>query len=148
MEKQSIVKHISTSLDDRIEGIIKAIKHTQDAANSESKSSAGDKYETGRAMAQNDRALLESQLLAAKRDLGVFSKINFDQDFNTGRLGCMLETSLGKFMLAISIGKVVLGGETIFVLSSDAPLGKLFMGKSEKDDIVFNGKKIKISKIY
>ncbi|TAH18705.1 MAG: hypothetical protein EAZ08_10985 [Cytophagales bacterium] len=51
----------------RIAAITQTIQEAQEAANNETKSTAGDKYETTRSMMQLDRAMNTNQLLAANK---------------------------------------------------------------------------------
>ncbi len=148
MEKKKLIDFVFEKTRKRVDEIELAIKNVQEAANEESKSSAGDKYETGRAMAQNDRAILENQLLAAQNDLGVLTFINFDQNFDSARLGSIVETSIGVFFLSVSIGKVDFEKSLVMIISGSAPIGKLLLNKAEGDEFTFNKRKIKINKIY
>jgi hypothetical protein len=61
LKKENIIATAQNLLNSKLIELEKAIFNVQNAANEESKSSMGDKYETGRAMAQNDRAMLENQ---------------------------------------------------------------------------------------
>jgi hypothetical protein len=55
---------------------VEQILDAQNAANSEDKSSAGDKHETGRALSQNTRDLNARILSEIKHDIGIFEFIN------------------------------------------------------------------------
>src|SRR3954463_6535110 len=67
--KQQLKDSCTKILQQRIKTAEDAMKQAQDAANSEDKSSAGDKYETSRAMGQLDRDMYAKQLEEAKREL-------------------------------------------------------------------------------
>jgi len=61
-------------IDERIQVANQAIQFAQDSANDETKSTAGDKYETGRAMAQLEIEKINAQLNESKK----LSKILFN----------------------------------------------------------------------
>ena len=63
-------------IEQRITELKSIIQESQDAANNETKSSAGDKHETGRAMAQLETEKLSSQLSEALKTQKTLQKIN------------------------------------------------------------------------
>ena len=116
------------------------IKEAQNAANNETKSSAGDKHETGRAMAQLETEKLTKQLAEALKLEQILSQINPDMEHQQVGLGSLVTTNNGQFFIAASIGKVVLGSITYFAISSVSPIGKLLIGLKREDTFSFNGK--------
>ena len=62
----------------RMEAAVQAIDDAQQAANEETKSSAGDKYETGREMMQQEADRSQVQLNEANKLMVALSKINYD----------------------------------------------------------------------
>ena len=116
------------------------IKEAQNAANNETKSSAGDKHETGRAMAQLETEKLTKQLAEALKLEQILSQINPDTEHQKIGLGSLVTTNNGQFFIAASIGKVVLGSITYFAISSVSPIGKLLIGLKREDTFSFNGK--------
>ena len=66
--KKLLIAHCTALLVQRITVSETAMKNAQESANSEDKSSAGDKYETSRAMGHLDRDMNAKQLLVAKQD--------------------------------------------------------------------------------
>ena len=148
LEKEKIVEKAKEILEGKIAEIEKAIFNVQNAANEESKSSMGDKYETGRAMAQNDRAMLEVQKGEFLNDKSVLENINFNQVSKNIRPGSIVETSIGIFLLSISLGKIVLDGKSIMLISVKSPIGTLLLGKNKSDKLNLNGKLIEVLNFY
>lgn len=126
-----------------VEGSILAIKlaiqEAQDAANNETKSSAGDKHETGRAMAQLETEKLSAQLNEALKLSQVFAQLNPNQKNKQITIGSLVFTNNGYFYIAVSLGKVEINNETIFAISPQSPIGKLLLTKKEKDSFSLNG---------
>lgn len=145
--KEKLKDFIFEHIDQRIQASEKAVKAAQDSANNESKSSAGDKYETGRAMAQNDRDMYALQLLQAKSERGMLEKIRFDEETKVIRPGALAETSMGAFMIAVSIGVATIGTQKVMIISPQSPIGEVLMGKSEGDSFEFRGKAFKITAV-
>ena len=118
-----------------------AMQNAQDSANEETKSSAGDKYETGRAMAQIERdrhAQLFDQL---RQERAVLDRIDPDFVFQRVGLGALVTTSVGVFFVSISAGMVVIDGQKVIAMSPQSPLGASLMGKQAGDSFLFQQKK-------
>ena len=138
--KEKIISYLFEIITARINTAKTAMDAAQEAANSEGKSSAGDKYETSRAMGQIDRDMFAKQMDNAQKELSVLEKINFKKTFDTVGLGALVKTTAGYFMLAISIGKLQIEETTFIVISQNSPIGLDLMGKKVGDKFTFLGK--------
>ncbi len=148
LKKENIIATAQNLLNSKLIELEKAIFNVQNAANEESKSSMGDKYETGRAMAQNDRAMLENQKNELLKDIITFENINFGQETEFVKNGSLVQTSIGYILVSVSLGKIVEGGINVMLISSASPLGTELLGKKAKDSITMNGRQIQILGIY
>lgn len=122
----------------RIDTARQAMEAAQEAANSESKSSAGDKYETGRAMAQLERDRHATLLAEARRVARDLSQINVDKGYETVQPGSLAITSRGRFFISIGAGKLTLNGVDYFAVSAASPIGTALSGRKATDTITFN----------
>ena len=134
-------------LEERMNAAHKAMSDAQLAANGEDKSSAGDKYETSRAMGHLDRDMNARQLAAAQNELNTLNKIKMDQLFHTVQSGSMIETDAGIFFIAAAIGKINMNETVYMVLSPEAPLARIMNGKKVSETFMFNQKKVEILRI-
>ena len=132
----------------RISELNTILQEAQDAANSETKSSAGDKHETGRAMAQLETEKLTAQLSEALRLQETLSKINITETLKQIVVGAVVITNNGNFYVSVSLGKLEIEREQFFAISSQSPIGKLLITKKEKDSFSLNGKIYVIEKIF
>lgn len=136
---------------ERITMIESALETARDSSNDDTKSSAGDKYETSREMIQQDINRYQKQLVEAKKDLqqliSIESKIGDDTP-NFIRLGSLIQTSTGLYLLAISIGALKVRDTNIFVISPASPIGQLLIGKKIGDSFIFNKLNSNIQAIY
>ncbi len=148
LKKENIIATAQNLLNSKLIELEKAIFNVQNAANEESKSSMGDKYETGRAMAQNDRAMLENQKNELLKDIITFENINFGQETEFVKNGSLVQTSIGYILVSVSLGKIVEGGINVMLISSASPLGAELLGKKAKVSITMNGRQIQILGIY
>ena len=146
--KQSIYQHISDLLDSKIEEINQLISSGKESRDSDTKSSAGDKHETSRAMIQIEMENNQKQLnknAALKTEL---SKINLDREYTSVDFGSLVVTNNGNYFIAIGIGQVKLDNEVHYSISLASPIGALLKGKQKGDSITFNGNQIEILDIY
>lgn len=147
MTKQALYARCLAYVQERIQTATEAMQSAQESANSESKSSAGDKYETGRAMAQLERDRHAQLLADAKRMLADLEKINPDLTTSVVVSGSLVRTSQGAFFLAISAGKLPFDGVDYFAVSVASPIGALLMGKRVGETVLFNKMKYEVREI-
>jgi len=131
MDKSELLAEVRKSLVARQEAARKEMEAAQDSANQEQKSTMGDKYETGRAMAQIDRDMYARQYAEISRELAVLDRIGSMGDMSSRAvvLGSLADTSLGLVFIAVSLGVVVLGDKRVTVVSLKSPLGQALVGK-------------------
>lgn len=121
---------------DKIQGQINTIRESLTA---ESKSTAGDKHETGRAMLQLEREKLGKQLHEVEKQQQVLQRLNPDVKNVRIVLGSLVQTETATYFISIAAGKVDIESEHIFCISANSPIGQLLLGKTTNDSFVFNG---------
>ncbi len=146
--KESLLTLCIEKVQLRIDTTRSAIRLLQQSANEETKSSVGDKYETGRAMAQLEIEKLGTQLIDARAQLVALQSISVDQKSTAVQLGSVAVTSQGKFYMSVSIGDLDLSGEHYFAISPRTPLGQKLIGCVEGNSFVLNGKTFELSKVF
>jgi transcription elongation GreA/GreB family factor len=138
-------------IDNRIKTIREAIQETQASADSETKSSAGDKYETGLSMMQLDMEKQAEQLQEAVRTRNVLEQVKMIDEANGAangiRPGNAVQTNQGNFYIAISAGQLKVNGNTWFAISAATPMGSKLIGLKPGDSFTFNGKNYAITTV-
>ena len=147
MDKQQAVKLARERFERRIAELEQHILTVQQSANAESKSSMGDKYETGRAMAQNEVFMLRTQLENLRMELGKFEGADYSFRREECAAGSLVRTENGWFLLSAALGKVVVSGQPVMCISLDSPLGKALLGKRKEETFSVNGKEGSILEI-
>ncbi len=145
--KQQLYQYCWTFIEDRFKTIQNNIEEIQKALNSETKSSAGDKHETGRAMLQLEREKLGLQLAEINKIKKALSRVNLDNTSNVITLGSIVFTNKLNYFITISAGKLIVDNEVFYAISANTPMGKLLIGKTAGDVIDFNKNTIEIKKI-
>ena len=129
----------------RIEAARTAMQAAQESSRSETKSSAGDKYETGREMANQERDRNAAHLQQAQQLQAELARIDPALPCDTVRPGALVSTSLGRFYISISAGK--LEDADVFAVSAAAPVAVALRGLRAGQEAVFNGKAARIEAV-
>jgi len=145
--KSQLQEFCKTHVNSRISRIQNDIDNIQESLASETKSSAGDKHETGRAMLQLEREKLGQQLMEAEKMALILTRISITYKSKTIVLGSWVKTSQSEYFLSVSAGKFDTENELIYCISGATPIGQLLLGKSIGDVISFNDEKIRIKEI-
>ena len=125
-----------------------AMEQAQEAANSEEKSSAGDKYETGRAMGHLQKDMHARQLAESMKELATLHAVPTETLYSEGRTGAFLTADGIGFFISAGLGKQVIDGQTILFLSPQAPLAKLLAGKKAGDTVSFNQSMLVVRDVF
>ena len=131
----------------RIQTAQTAMQSAEESRNNETKSSVGDKYETGRAMMQNERERNKVQLINAMQLKQALQQIDPGKKYDKVQVGSLLKTNQGYYFVAIGLGKIALENETFYVISPKAPLGIYFMNLVVGSKTVFQNREYIIEEI-
>ncbi|HBU78951.1 MAG TPA: 3-oxoacyl-ACP synthase [Muricauda sp.] len=137
--KKALLEFCWDYVNERSERLKKQSGELQESLGSETKSSAGDKHETGRAMVQLEQEKLGQQLQEIDTTRGTLSKINIDGTSGKIRLGSLVQTSMAHYFLAISAGAFNQNNTVVYCISTNAPIAKLLLGKEKGERFTFSG---------
>lgn len=116
-----------------------ALKQSQEASNDDTKSSAGDKFETTREMVSQDIARTKNLLFDGQQNLQLLISLeSVPSPGDTVRNGSLVYTSNGIFYISISGGQIKVEDHLVFAISSASPIGKLMIGKKRGESFSFN----------
>lgn len=140
IDKATLIAHLRGTLQERITATEKEIASTLLARNSDTKSSAGDKHEVGRAMVQQELDQLEGQLANTRALLQELERVPIERNFDRVGFGSLVNTDQGLFFIAIGMGALEVKGERCFVISLASPIGQVLKGLQVGEQASFNGK--------
>lgn len=146
--KQQLYDYCQAFISQRIETVKEAISEAQAAANDETKSSAGDKYETGRAMAQLEIEKNSTQLTETLKLKRILDGIRIDKQTEIVQPGSLVITQQSNFFIAISVGQHVIANETFLIVSAESPIGAKLKGLKAGESFSFNNKMHKIERVW
>lgn len=145
--KANLYKACFQFIEGRIETAETALAQAQEASNDDTKSSAGDKFETTREMMQQDIFRNKRLLADAQQNLGLLKSIADVPVSESVKNGSLVETSQGPFYLSISAGQLTVDGKPAFAISAASPVGQLMLGKKAGETFSFNQKEYKVLNI-
>ncbi|APZ45738.1 3-oxoacyl-ACP synthase [Polaribacter reichenbachii] len=142
--KQELFKQCAGFVNKRLQTVEEIILSNQKALHSETKSSAGDKHETGRAMLQLEMEKASQQLAGISIMNQILAKIDTSKSSEIAHLGSVIITDKANYFLSISAGKLTAFGKDYFAVSVSSPIGKILLGKKVNDQFLFNNAKNKV----
>lgn len=119
--------------------LLQGLAELAEGVESESKSTAGDKHETGRAMLNIEQDRLARQFAALEEQETALQRL---QQTGGGALiapGSLIETDRGWFFLTIALGRITVNETSVMTLSPESPLGAQWLGLAAGALSTFNG---------
>lgn len=141
--KSEIHLKLRSQLEKSLEEARKEYALAKESRDSDTKSSAGDKFETGREMMQREMDKLSAQV---DNTLNSIAKLDRIADLPASSIiseGSLVETDQETYYVSIGYGKL----DTVFAISIESPLGLELKGKRVGDCIEMRGRKITIKHI-
>ena len=145
--KEDLYSQCLDVVNGRFQTIQHTIKDIQVSLTSETKSSAGDKHETGRAMLQLEREKAGNQLAEIQKIKEILFKVDVSKTLKVVGLGSVVYTTQAHYFIAISVGELTVDGVRFYAVSPSTPMGQLLIGKSVGEEVVFREQKIIIDQI-
>ncbi len=145
--KQELYDQCYAYVNSRLQSVQNLISEIQESLLSETKSSAGDKHETGRAMLQLEREKAGQQLVEVQKLKETITKIDLTKSSNIVCLGSVVYTSQSNYFIGISAGKTTVDNVDFFAISPNTPIGQLLLSKQVGNEVVFRNQNFKITNI-
>ena len=146
--KKRVVDFITLLIKDKTQLLKVELDSINKEKNNLKKSSAGDKFETSRALMQTEYDKIDNQLLILKNQLRAIKSISLSDKKRKVGVGSFIKTNKSFYFISIGLGKQIIDNNDIYVISLSSPIGKLLNNKKKGDKIVFNNKEELIENIY
>jgi len=144
--KQELYTQCQVFVENRLKVIQKTINEIQESLTSETKSSAGDKHETGRAMLQLEREKAGFQLSEIQKLNQLLSKIDVSKKSDIIGLGSVIFTTQANYFITVSAGELKGDNQSFYAISANTPIAKLLLGKQKGNQIRFKDQEFEIIK--
>ena len=135
-------------LQQRLDGLQQRLDDLQQSLTQATKSSAGDKYETSRAMVHLEQEKLLRQRAQLQQQQQRLHQLDPTRTHQKAQLGSLICTNKGNYYLSIALGKVVLEQENYYALSLAAPLGKQLLHKQVGERFQFNQQTFEVEALF
>jgi hypothetical protein len=139
--KKEVIKAIEKELEERLAISTQTYNDALESRNNDTKSSAGDKYETSRAMMQQEMDNAEARIHQVKMFKNELNRLPVEEKSDIIISGSFVETDLGLYFIGLSLGKVEIQNQIVYAISTASPLGKMLLHKKVGDEINLNNTK-------
>lgn len=137
LNKKSLINHLEQLLEQKITKNQEQITSLKESRDSDTKNSAGDKYETGVEMIQQEIENTQQQLNQFKKQQQELHRARGQNASEVISFGNLVLSSQGLYFLAIGLGEIKVDGQSCYCISTASPLGSIFLGKKKGDKVHF-----------
>jgi len=146
--KEELFRQCKSQLTSRHTTIDEILLNIAVSLKEETKSSAGDKHETGRAMLQLERENAGKQLAEIEKLEAILQRVSISVSSGPIHLGSIVMTSQYNYFISVPIGKIKTERGVFYAIGTGSPIGKLLLGKQEGDEVRFRESVLKIHAVY
>ena len=146
-DRSELVKACRDYLQTKVSVVRKAMDGLKEDLENESKSSAGDKFETGREMINIEWNKLSVQLSEYDRLGNILNRIEEHKPNGNVVLGSIVVTDAAKYFISIPAGEIKSGHEKFYAVGIKAPIAQILLGKKVGEKMTFNGRQFTIKEI-
>jgi len=146
--KERLYKACEAYAEERIKRIEDAMAGLESDLENETKSSAGDKYETGREMINLEINKLAEQLQQFKNLRNTLNVAKSRTNNGSAQLGTAVKTNMANYFIAIPADRIIVDGDEYFAIGANSPIAQLLLHKKAGEEITFNGKSAEILEVF
>ncbi|MHA8102586.1 3-oxoacyl-ACP synthase [Aquirufa nivalisilvae] len=146
--KSQLYQEIVFRLEQNIQEAQLAYVQAKESRDSDTKSSAGDKYETGREMMQREMDKCSALIDQNRHSMQIIQHVPIHRTYESIDKGALIVTDRGSYYMLVGLGKISLEQKDYFAISPESPIGSLFLGKKVGEFILLREQKITIQGIY
>jgi len=145
--KEKLFAQCRSIIKEKVDNAQTSMDASHESMLGETKSSAGDKFETSRAMLQAEQDRMKSVIIKNKELEYKLSQIT-KENTETVKPGAVVYTSGINYFISVGLGKLLVEGQTFYAISPEAPIGRQLMGKRAGDTFEVNGKESMCFSLY
>ena len=148
MKKKAWLEMMDAGVGDVLNRLQADMVTLHESRQADTKSSAGDKHETARAMVDQELQQLNQQREKAQRNQSELQQLT-DAPCEVAARGAAVETERIIYFISISFGKLpVEGPKPVYALSPVSPAAQAMLGKRAQEAFEINGTKHVILAVY
>ena len=129
LSKSAVIVELSKQLSIKLNYLNTTLQQTIESRNSDTKSSAGDKFETSREMAQIEISKIEKEIIKTQQLITDL----------TSKSSQLIITDKGAFLISIPFGKLVVTSTEVYCISNSAPITKQLLNTEVSANFEYRG---------
>jgi hypothetical protein len=145
--KVDLYNQVQELIQSKIKANQESLSALKESVGNETKSTAGDKHETGRAMMHLEQEKVMRQLANHQKLKSIVDRINPKMNNETVQLGSLVITNHIFFYVLAGLGQMELNGQNYFIVSFQSELVQALKGKRKGDNLTFKGQNYTIQEI-
>lgn len=145
--REQLIDYCRSYVENRLSRLRASIKDLENDLSNETKSSAGDKYETSREMINAEIDNLGKQLQQYQKLKGIIQLAENRKSSENIQLGSVIKTTQANYFLLIPVGEIKIDKQKFYGIGINSPIGKLLLGKSTGERFHFQQQDIEIEKV-
>ena len=146
--KVELIDQLISQIKQKILELSIQIRNTELAQQNDVKSSAGDKFETGREILQAELNKYEGQRKQLEQSVRVLHTISPNKRSLQIEFGSLVQTQSVLYFISIGLGNIEINNHKVVAISLASPLGQALKGLNIGQCIKFRGADICIKNIY
>ena len=144
-----ILKHLLDHVDKDLAEAKARMASLKESLGAESKSSAGDKHETGRAMIHLEQERVQDTVGRLEHMRGILiQRASQDKAIQRVSPGALVETTGPWVLVGVPLGKVQLPDALVLCVGAEAPLAQQWHGAQPGDQVALGPQKLTIQAIH
>lgn len=148
IDKKIVLNQLISTIDEKMQQANLQAKDLADSLQNESKSTAGDKHDTGRAMIHLEQEKLQHQFQELRNQMQQIKTISHLENSNhIVEYGSFIKAGDFYFLLGVGIGKQIVNGILVYCIGMETPIGKILNGRKKGDQFTFTNQDLIIEEI-
>lgn len=147
LDKEELKSTCADLLEEKISRCRDMLSSIDASAHDDTKSSAGDKFETSREMLKQEAEKINGQLDVLLYQKQVLSMLDTSLSSNVIAHGSLVQTDKGSFYISVSLGKINYTNDLSYAISDESPMALALIGKSVGDKVIVNTREIRITEV-
>ena len=147
VSKEGLIQACYDYLDAKVLVVRNAMNGLKEDLENESKSSAGDKYETSREMINIEWNKLSVQHHQYDQLRKILKRIEDQKSSKNIVLGSVVITNSANYFISIPAGEIRVEDQVFYAIGIKAPVAQKLFGKTKGDFFNLNGKEIEILEV-
>lgn len=148
MDKKAFHQFLVDKITKDLQELKGQVLDLQNELKNDTKSTAGDKHETSRAMNQIEQENIGKRIHETELNLQQLMKLDPLQSMSSAQMGALLQTTMGNLYLGVSLGNIQWEQQSIFCISFNAPIAKVLLHLKEGESFSWQNNTYTLTQIW